>query len=199
LQGLGYVRDRGVSDGDAAEFSAFAIFALQLGAIRREVNGNVLYVAVLNLGQEVRVVGLVFVRGLAAGGRHAPQHDCQQDHQEPKQYCADCRVHLNYLTLFRPVLATPRGLELVALPVLLPTAQRTANYLDAGSEPGYSTGGSVFQGLLFDHHTEARTASCAVVVRGRHPPSPNDATRAFQYWPDVPVAPTNTPSDEHPA
>ena len=143
LEGLGDIWNRGVGDRNAAEFSAFAIFALQFGAIRREVDGDVLHTAVLNLGEEVRVVRLVLVRGLAAGGRHAPQDNGKQDHQEPKKNCADCRVHLNYLTLFRPVRATPQGLELVALPVPLPTARCTANYLDAESEPAYSTGGSV--------------------------------------------------------
>src|SRR5271163_5118419 len=84
LQRLGDVWYRGVGHRHAAEFSAFAVLALQFGAVRRKVNRHVLNAVVLHLRQEIRVIGFVVVRGLPPGRGHPPQDHRQQNHQEPK-------------------------------------------------------------------------------------------------------------------
>jgi hypothetical protein len=88
-QRLGDVGDRGIGYRHVAEPAAFAILALQLGAVRREDDRHILHVAVRYLGLEIGVIGLVVFRALSARGRHLPQEHGQYDHQEPEKNCAD--------------------------------------------------------------------------------------------------------------
>jgi hypothetical protein len=84
LKGLGNIRDGSVRDRHPAEFVAVAIFALKFGAVRREVDGYVLDIPALHLRQEISIARLVLMGGWTARRCHLPEHDGQQDHQQPK-------------------------------------------------------------------------------------------------------------------
>ena len=81
LKSFGDVWYRGVGDGYAFELrGGIAIFTLNFRAVGREINGDILHLARLHVGEEGGVVRLFVFRGLTAGRGHLPQDDREQNH-----------------------------------------------------------------------------------------------------------------------
>ncbi len=93
------------NDGAELLVLGFGVFALELVAVGREVHGDFLDLARVNLCHQQAVAGFVLARLRCVCGHQLPEHHAQKDDGDPKQNCF-CRGTRIHVVLTNPVTRT---------------------------------------------------------------------------------------------
>src|SRR3989454_1784092 len=83
-------------DGAELLVLGFGVFALELVAVGREVHGDFLDLASVDLCHQQAIAGFVLARLRCVCGHQLPEHHAQKDNGDPKQncFCRGTRIHV---------------------------------------------------------------------------------------------------------